>query len=248
MITQTVSVPLQENLTDSIDLSVACRMCGIYLLAYAEVESEFKLKAYSVMMLALAHIVQNNAQELTEIAVANQLGRIGGKYPFSWDDIVSFQPQILAHKICNHTVTTDAGMEDAWFEEKGTVRLSKGVLSIASISKDELLRGTLVPSLEVMEGTIHILSGKGDKVKKSDLDNLEKMSDFTRDFLRYKLRALGLNIGDGDARVLLDEGFDCSGYGLTKAGTRKLSLLDHIIISDSRWYSFADESVTDFGK
>lgn len=51
-----------------------------------------------------------------------------------------------------------------------------------------------------------------------------------------------------DARVLLDEGFDCSRYGLTKAGTRKLSLLDHIIISDSRWYSFADESVTEFGK
>ena len=62
------------------------------------------------------------------------------------------------------------------------------------------------------------------------------------------LRALGLNIGDVDARVLIDEGFDCSGYGLTKAGTRKLSLLDHIIISDSRWYSFADESVTEFGK
>ena len=153
------------------------------------------------------------------------------------------------------------------------------------------------------------------------------------------LRALGLNIGDVDARVLLDEGFDCSGYGLTKAGTRKLALLrtfieeyredlskepgkcirnstdaaalladslrgldheelwvaflnranividtarmttgsmtstvidntkilrtailkkaldlleisflDHIIISDSRWYSFADECVTEFGK
>ena len=51
-----------------------------------------------------------------------------------------------------------------------------------------------------------------------------------------------------DARVLLDEGFDCSGYDLTKAGSRKLSLLHHIIISDSRWYSFADESVTEFGK
>ena len=28
----------------------------------------------------------------------------------------------------------------------------------------------------------------------------------------------------------------------------ELSLLDHIIISDSRWYSFADESVTEFEK
>ena len=62
------------------------------------------------------------------------------------------------------------------------------------------------------------------------------------------LRALGLNLDDMDARVLLDEGFNCREYGLTKAGTRKLSLLDHIIISDSRWYSFADESVTEFGK
>ena len=27
----------------------------------------------------------------------------------------------------------------------------------------------------------------------------------------------------------------------------EISLLDHIIISDSRWYSFADECVTEFG-
>ena len=35
------------------------------------------------------------------------------------------------------------------------------------------------------------------------------------------LRALGLNIGDVDERVLLDEGFDCSGYGLTKPGLKR---------------------------
>ena len=39
------------------------------------------------------------------------------------------------------------------------------------------------------------------------------------------LRALGLNLDDMDARVLLDEGFNCKEYGLTKAGTRKLALL-----------------------
>ena len=39
------------------------------------------------------------------------------------------------------------------------------------------------------------------------------------------LRALGLNLDDMDARVLLDEGFNCREYGLTKAGTRKLALL-----------------------
>ena len=39
------------------------------------------------------------------------------------------------------------------------------------------------------------------------------------------LRALGLNLDDMDARVLLDEGFNCREYGLTKAGARKLALL-----------------------
>lgn len=38
-----------------------------------------------------------------------------------------------------------------------------------------------------MNDTIAVL--KGDKVKKSDLDNLEKMSDFTRDFLRYNTQS-----------------------------------------------------------
>ena len=38
-----------------------------------------------------------------------------------------------------------------------------------------------------MDDTIAVL--KGDKVKKSDLDNLEKMSDFTRDFLRYNTQS-----------------------------------------------------------
>ena len=28
----------------------------------------------------------------------------------------------------------------------------------------------------------------------------------------------------------------------------EISFLDHIIISDGRWYSFADECVTEFGK
>ena len=39
------------------------------------------------------------------------------------------------------------------------------------------------------------------------------------------LRALGLNLDDMDARVLLDEGFNCREYGLSKPGTRKLALL-----------------------
>ena len=184
LVSQIADIPLQEDIEKSVDLAVACRMCGVYLLAYAEVTSEAKLKAYSIMLQMLAHIAPNSSQELTDIAISILLGKIGGKYPFSWDDMLSFQPQILAHKICNHTVTVNAGLDDLWFEGRGTARLSKGILAISATGKEEILRGILVPSLEVLDGSVQILSGKGDKVKKSDLDNLEKMSDFTRDFIR----------------------------------------------------------------
>ena len=184
LVSQIADIPLQEDIEKSVDLAVACRMCGVYLLAYAEVNSEAKLKAYSIMLQMLAHIAPNSSQELTDIAISILLGKIGGKYPFSWDDMLSFQPQILAHKICNHTVTVNAGLDDLWFEGRGTARLSKGILAISATGKEDILRATLVPSLEVLDGAVQILSVKGDKVKKSDLDNLEKMSDFTRDFIR----------------------------------------------------------------
>ena len=120
LVSQIADIPLQEDIEKSVDLAVACRMCGVYLLAYAEVTSEAKLKAYSIMLQMLAHIAPNSSQELTDIAISILLGKIGGKYPFSWDDMLSFQPQILAHKICNHTVTVNAGLDDLWFEGRGS--------------------------------------------------------------------------------------------------------------------------------
>lgn len=43
------------------------------------------------------------------------------------------------------------------------------------------------------------------------------------------LRALGLNLEDMDARVLLDEHFNGESYGLTEAGCRKVAILREFI-------------------
>jgi hypothetical protein len=79
LISQIADIPLQEDIEKSIDLNIACRMCGVYLLAYTEVASESKLKAYSIMLQMLAHIVPNSSQELTDTAISILLGKIGGK-------------------------------------------------------------------------------------------------------------------------------------------------------------------------
>lgn len=179
-----ISVPLQEDLSNKVNTTLTCRMCGLYLLAYADVSADLKRKAYSVMLHVLSILSPNCAEELSEIAMANMLGRVNGKLPFSWDDIEDFKPQIIAHKIINHVVLSASTDKEAWFNHKGSARLNKGNLTLAAECKEEHSRGVLVPSIEILDGQVQVLSVKGEKVKKSELDNLEKLSEFTRDFLR----------------------------------------------------------------
>ena len=77
-----ISVPLQEDLLDRINAILTCRMCGLYLLTYADITAELKRKAYSVMLHVLSILSPNCAEDLSEIAVANMLGRVNGKLPF----------------------------------------------------------------------------------------------------------------------------------------------------------------------
>lgn len=179
-----IAVPLQEDLPDNIDIATACRMCGLYLLTYAEVSSDLKRKAYSVMLHLLSVLSPNCAEELSEFSLANMLGKVSGKLPYSWDDIEDFKPQIIAHKIINHIVVSPSEDNEAWFDLKGSAKLNKGILTISAEGREEHSRGALVPSIDILDGQIQVLSAKSDKVKKSELDNLEKLSEFTRDFLR----------------------------------------------------------------
>ena len=179
-----ISVPLQDDLSDRIDAVLTCRMCGLYLLTYADINTELKIKAYSVMLHVLSILAPNCEEGLTEISMLNMLGRINTRLPFSWDDIEDFKPQIIAHKILNHVITCPSTDPESWFNLKGSARLYKGNLTIAAECKEEHSRGGLVPSIEILDGQVQVLSVKGDKVKKSELDNLEKLSEFTRDFIR----------------------------------------------------------------
>ena len=175
--------PLQENMCKDEDLALVCRMCAMYLLVFPE-DCELRRNAYSLMVQSLLLLSHQYEQELAELSIANLLGRVSSKLAFSWDDIIDFQPNILTYKVANSTAQTGGMSEEYWYEDKGSVLLKKGVLALSSLPVESPTRALLVPAVELLDGQIQILSMKNTRMKKSDLDNLQAMADFTRDFIR----------------------------------------------------------------
>ena len=183
LIESITSSPLQENMCRDEELTLVCRMSALYVLVFPD-NTELRRNAYSLMLQSLLLISHQHEQQLAEFSIANLLGCVAGKLSFSWDDILSFNPQILAYKIVNSIERSGGLADEFWYEGKGSVLLKNGKLAISSLPKDDPSRSLLQPAIELLDGEIQILSKKNAKVKKSELDNLQAMAEFTKDFIR----------------------------------------------------------------
>ena len=132
LVSTVTSAPLQENMCKDEELEFICRICGLYQLVFPN-DSELRRNAYSLMLQSLLLLSHQSEQQLAELSIANLLGYVTGKLPFSWDDIITFNPQILAYKIANTTEKLSGLADDFWYEGKGTVLLKKGELAISMI-------------------------------------------------------------------------------------------------------------------
>ena len=183
LIESITSSPLQENMCRDEELTLVCRMSALYVLVFPD-NTELRRNAYSLMLQSLLLISHQHEQQLAEFSIANLLGCVAGKLSFSWDDILSFNPQILAYKIVNSIERSGGLADEFWYEGKGSVLLKNGKLALSSLPKDDPSRSLLQPAIELLDGEIQILSKKNAKVKKSELDNLQAMAEFTKDFIR----------------------------------------------------------------
>ena len=147
---QTINAaPLQEHMCKDEELEFVCRISGLYLLVFPN-DCDLRRNAFSLMLQSLLLISHQHEQHLAEISIANLLGKVSGKLPFGWDDIMDFKPQILAHKVSNMIVQTAGSDNEYWFEGKGTVVLKKGELAISSLSADNPTRSLLVPAISLL--------------------------------------------------------------------------------------------------
>ena len=183
LIESVTSDPLHENMCKDEELELICRMCALYMLVFQE-NTDVRRNAYSLMLQSLLLLSRQYEQQLAELSIANLLGRVPGKTPFAWDDIITFNPQILAYKVANSATMSDGMPEEYWYDSKGSILLKKGELALSALSADDPTRSLLVPAIELLDGQLQILAKKNSKVKKSELDNLQAMAEFTKDFIR----------------------------------------------------------------
>ena len=183
LIESVTSAPLQENMCKDEELELVCRMCALYILVFPD-NTDVRRNVYSLMLQSLLLLSRQYEQQLAELSIANLLGRVPGKTPFAWDDIITFNPQILAYKVANSSTMSDGMAQEYWYDSKGSVLLKKGELALSALSADDPTRSLLVPAIELLDGQLQILAKKNSKVKKSELDNLQAMAEFTKDFIR----------------------------------------------------------------
>ena len=182
LIENVTSAPLQEDMCKDEELEMVCRMCGLYLLVFGD-DTQMRRNAFSLMLQSLLLLSHQNELKLAELAVANLLGRVGPKLPFGWEDIVSINPGILAHKIINSVETAEGLDEEYRYAEKGSIILKDGELTLSALLAEDPSRAGLVTAIDVMGSHLQILSDKDDKVKKSETDSLPVMAEFTEHFV-----------------------------------------------------------------
>ena len=167
-----------------IDGAFETRMLGAFVLVKAQSEEPMFRRAYVSMMSCLSKLVSTDYEyKLLESSVAFVLGRITRKLPFTWDDIIDFNPHILAHKIAASSDISDAFAYNIWFEKKGVLTIEEGVMGIASMNREAYSSMTLIPSISILDGQIQIQTLKSNKVKKSESASIERLDSFTKDFI-----------------------------------------------------------------
>lgn len=183
LIESIASAPLQEDMCKDEDLSLFCRMCGLYMLVFPE-DTELRRNAYSLMLQTLLLIIHQNETELAEMAAGILIGRAPQKQPFGWEDIKNFNGPALALKIIGSEPLGTGLENECWYEEYGSIAIKDGTLEVSAMNADETALAQLTTSIEIFNGKLKILSTKGSKVKASEANNLNAMRSFTNDFLR----------------------------------------------------------------
>lgn len=133
---------------------------------------------------ALTAIVpENNTEELTELAIKSLLYNVE-QLGFSWSDINTIQPEVLAHKLMNVTKFSETPYSESWFQEKGSICFNGGAINVYTGNRSDKTLAKAVPSLQLQDGMILVKTAPADRIQQKDEDNIESIDKFTNDFIR----------------------------------------------------------------
>lgn len=171
---------------DRDNLTFETRLLATILLSNSEMDIASKKRIFLPLLNLLGLLVPADlCGDLLMLMVDNIILEDDPRILFNWDDIINFEPQILAHKIINSATFENARSAELSFEGKGTLSVANDTLGITAMNEDNTKskRFLLVPSMEILDGKISLFTMKKDKLKTTVENNIDAMEKFTKDFV-----------------------------------------------------------------
>ncbi len=158
------------------------RLLGLYLLS-ATSESKnyrtaFLLFVYVLMLLTPKSI----SLEFVSNALKFVFGILPKQNILEWNDIKVFYPDIVAHKLSQMMALKAGYTQSSLYEMMGTLQLQNKKLQLAATNKINMANSSTT-SLSIIDGIINILSAKSERLKQSESTDIEKIKEFTSEFI-----------------------------------------------------------------
>ena len=176
-----------ESMLDKCRFTV--RLLGAFLLVNES--TPLKDSAMTVLLSSLAILTGDvesvelsrvdHSTPLATFAVDSIMGSRGTKLPFSWNDIIDFNPHTLAFKI-SQTPKTVSKNGIAVYEGQGALKAGSTIRIAASdLSGFDKCN---MESFSLLDGRISIMSRKEDRLKNSAQSEILELEQFTKDFIK----------------------------------------------------------------
>ncbi len=175
---------------DRDNLTFETRLLATILLSNPEMDIASKKRIFLPLLNLLGLLAPADlCGDLLMLMVDDIILEDDPKILFNWDDIIKFEPQILAHKIINSATFEKARAAELSYENKGTLLVANDTLGITAMNEDTSRNKwfLLAPSMEILDGKISLLTLKKDKLKSSIKNNIDAMEKFTKDFVAEQI-------------------------------------------------------------
>ena len=172
----------EEEKTEAID---ALRILGSWILIQDTYENSLSSEVYFFFLKTLSSLVPDSySEDLAALALCC-LTRKGITRPgFSWADIKTVQPEVMAHKIIHGAAFSEELAPETWYQGKGSVRVREGFVEIYPANRADAQFSKTASSLMLLDQAISVQTPPSERIQQKSEDDLEVMNHFTVGFLR----------------------------------------------------------------
>ena len=167
----------------------ALRILGAWILIQESYGDAFCSEVYFFFLKALSTLVPDTyTEELAAHAVCCLTRKEIIRPGFSWADIKSVQPEVMAHKIIHGAAFSEEDAPEAWFQGKGSVKVQNGTVAIHQANKADSQYAKTASSLMLLGQAISVQTAPSDRIQQKSEDDIEVMNHFTVGFLRESVK------------------------------------------------------------